>query len=264
MSKVCDRAGCSNVFEPPVNNPHQKYCSTYCRHKAKRVRYSHTLVDRVCPTCGNTYQTSELSLRMEQKNYCSDDCKPVLERKVYECECTRCHGIFMAGTSKVRYCVECRVEIDRERGRRDWRKYYSRPTYAKRICVHCSKEFVPEHGAQIYHSKQCAENASKATENYKKRRSESTQRRNDRSRKPLGSDKVYRAKIFARDGWRCQLCGKKVNKELKWPHPLSATLDHILPLARGGHHVPENCQLAHFICNSRRSDRGEAQLRLFA
>jgi len=37
---------------------------------------------------------------------------------------------------------------------------------------------------------------------------------------------------------------------LKAPHPLSMSIDHIIPLSRGGTHEPDNVQLAHFICNS--------------
>ena len=33
----------------------------------------------------------------------------------------------------------------------------------------------------------------------------------------------------------CGICGKPVDKELKYPHPLSACVDHIVPIAKGGH-----------------------------
>lgn len=263
MSKVCDRVGCSNTFEPPVNNPHQKYCSTYCRHKAKRVRYADTLVDRVCPTCGQTYQTTELEFRNGKKNYCSDDCKPPVRYEEVEVTCQRCHIQFMA-YPQTKWCEECRDEVAREYSRANWRRYYKRPTYGMRKCAHCNREFMPDHGAQIYHNKRCAERAHKNNEGAKKRQRKYMQRRNEWTRKPPGSERVYRARIFERDNWTCQLCGSKVDKRLKWPHPKSATIDHILPLANGGQHVPENCQLAHFICNSTRSNTGEAQLRLFA
>lgn len=61
-------------------------------------------------------------------------------------------------------------------------------------------------------------------------------------------------KIGERDGWTCALCGDQVDRDQVVPHPLAPTLDHILPLSRGGKHEPSNCQLAHFICNSRKGD----------
>ena len=54
----------------------------------------------------------------------------------------------------------------------------------------------------------------------------------------------------------CAICGKPVDKSLKYPHPLSATVDHIIPIARGGHPSSiDNLQLAHFTCNRQKSDK---------
>lgn len=54
----------------------------------------------------------------------------------------------------------------------------------------------------------------------------------------------------------CGICGKPVDKSLKYPHPLSPTTDHIIPIDRGGHPSDlDNLQLAHFICNRYKSDK---------
>ena len=48
----------------------------------------------------------------------------------------------------------------------------------------------------------------------------------------------------------CGICGKPVDKSLKWPHPMCATIDHIVPVSRGGHPSDiDNLQLAHWCCN---------------
>jgi hypothetical protein len=65
---------------------------------------------------------------------------------------------------------------------------------------------------------------------------------------------VWRERIFQRDGWRCQLCRKKVRRDKVVPHPLAPVLDHIVPLARGGTHEPANTQCAHYLCNSFKRD----------
>ena len=69
--------------------------------------------------------------------------------------------------------------------------------------------------------------------------------------------------IFARDGWVCQLCGRRVNPALRRPHPRAAELDHIIPLAAGGDNRRNNVQLSHGDCNRRKGTKpaGE-QLRL--
>ena len=54
----------------------------------------------------------------------------------------------------------------------------------------------------------------------------------------------------------CGICGRPVDKSLRYPHPMSATVDHIIPIARGGHPSDlENLQLAHWTCNRQKSDK---------
>lgn len=72
-----------------------------------------------------------------------------------------------------------------------------------------------------------------------------------------------RRDVFERDRWRCQLCGTKVDRALAWPHPRSASLDHVVPLSKGGPHSKANAQLAHLECNLRKHNGGgPAQLAL--
>ena len=71
--------------------------------------------------------------------------------------------------------------------------------------------------------------------------------------------------VFMRDGWICQHCKKRVDKRFKHPNPMCASLDHIIPLSKGGTHTYDNVQLAHLGCNSSKCNnvlpQGE-QLRL--
>lgn len=54
----------------------------------------------------------------------------------------------------------------------------------------------------------------------------------------------------------CGICGKPVDKSLKFPHPLSPCIDHIIPIAKGGHPSDiNNLQLAHLTCNRQKSDK---------
>jgi 5-methylcytosine-specific restriction endonuclease McrA len=43
---------------------------------------------------------------------------------------------------------------------------------------------------------------------------------------------------------------------------MSPSIDHIVPMSRGGDHVEENLQTACFRCNTLKSDKGGGQLRL--
>jgi len=54
----------------------------------------------------------------------------------------------------------------------------------------------------------------------------------------------------------CGICGHPVDFSLKTPHPMSATIDHIIPIAKGGHPSDiDNLQLAHWTCNRQKSDK---------
>lgn len=48
----------------------------------------------------------------------------------------------------------------------------------------------------------------------------------------------------------CQLCGQRIEKHLRWPHPRSKTCDHRIPITDGGDPVAlGNLQPAHLDCN---------------
>lgn len=61
--------------------------------------------------------------------------------------------------------------------------------------------------------------------------------------------------IHVRDGWTCQLCHEPIDRAIAWPHPKSPSIDHIIPLSRGGAHALSNVQSAHLGCNSSKRDR---------
>ena len=54
----------------------------------------------------------------------------------------------------------------------------------------------------------------------------------------------------------CGICGRPVDKSLKYPDPMAGCVDHIIPIAKGGHpSALENLQLAHWCCNRQKSDK---------
>lgn len=67
--------------------------------------------------------------------------------------------------------------------------------------------------------------------------------------------RVYASSVFERDDYECQLCGEPLHMQAKVPDAYAPTIDHILALANGGTHEPDNVQSAHFMCNSLKGDR---------
>lgn len=71
---------------------------------------------------------------------------------------------------------------------------------------------------------------------------------------------VPRLEIFERDGWQCMIpgCfypGVPVSLDPPFPDPLFATVDHVVPLSKGGTHERSNAATAHFRCNVAKGNR---------
>jgi 5-methylcytosine-specific restriction endonuclease McrA len=58
--------------------------------------------------------------------------------------------------------------------------------------------------------------------------------------------------VFERDSWTCHICDEAINPGLRHPDPMSASLDHIIPLAKGGEHSYANSGTSHLRCNQRK------------
>lgn len=66
--------------------------------------------------------------------------------------------------------------------------------------------------------------------------------------------------VHGRDGWTCRLCMQPIDPEIAWPNPMSPSVDHVIPLSRGGAHAMHNVQSAHLGCNSSKGDRDMADM----
>ena len=79
--------------------------------------------------------------------------------------------------------------------------------------------------------------------------------RTDRTPGNRGAFEAARQKIV-KTQTLCGICGKPVDFSYKAPHPLSPTVDHIIPVSKGGHPTDiSNLQLAHRCCNRQKSDK---------
>jgi 5-methylcytosine-specific restriction endonuclease McrA len=163
--------------------------------------------------------------------------------------CEVCGEVCKPGSS--RFCsYECATE---------WR--------GDRVCDSCGGI---AHDLSVYSRARCV-----------KCRSAAKKQANKRAKKKYGRNHRQRARhhgvtyvsvpvaaIYERDGYRCQLCGKRCFKVAKYSksdgriHPRSPTIDHIVAMACGGNHEPGNLQTACFECNSRKGARSVGQLRM--
>lgn len=117
---------------------------------------------------------------------------------------------------------------------RNWRWRYPGTKRILEIeCVHCLTPFRRIVTRQKYCTLRC-------------QREVSATRRRARTQ---FIEPVSKKVIAERDKWVCGLCRKRVDPRLQWPHPMSWSLDHIIPIACGGEHSYANTQLAHLRCN---------------
>lgn len=180
--------------------------------------------------------------------------------------CARCGKGFEARVDAV-YCSRFCCDVSRG-------VVHFRPEGAVIDCAVCGfRKAVQKANAKVCHLPECRRAWQHArTSGWRKanpERYQELQRRRDQARRArrrgLTSvvEHLTAREIFERDAWRCALCSGSVSKALRFPDPLSASIDHIVPLSLGGEHSAANVQLAHLGCNMRKGvAAANEQLRL--
>lgn len=214
----------------------------------------------LCKYCGSGFTIGAGS---RKRQYCSKTCNKNDYRKSHIA--SRCTLTVVEVN-----CLLCNSPYTRCGRHKDSKKYCStacskaaRQAKPKQfmVCIHCGKEFVKRKSKKTC-SNECKYRAARKWSSRAECRASVGQSR--RARKlALPSELFERQEIYERDNWRCQLCGLPTStKTYVRKDPFSPTLDHIIPLRLGGHHIRTNVQLAHAVCNSRKGARGHGQPRL--
>lgn len=77
-------------------------------------------------------------------------------------------------------------------------------------------------------------------------------RRRTQKRHP-DAERIRPSVVFSRDDWVCHLCGETTEPD--GPRARRPSMDHVVPLARGGEHTYDNVRCAHQVCNIRKGAR---------
>lgn len=165
-------------------------------------------------------------------------CGEVLERSMsavmrYNTRCENCKEIQNARRELVRVLLEVKK------------------MRTPRTCAECGETFFSKYDGQKYCSERCKRNRQKNRTSYRKR---------CRHYGVYYDPSVTRKKVIERDGNTCQICGEPCDENDRGWGTIGAkfpTLDHIIPLAKGGAHTWDNVQCAHAICNSYKRDLTE-------
>jgi 5-methylcytosine-specific restriction endonuclease McrA len=109
---------------------------------------------------------------------------------------------------------------------------------------------IREYRRNLYETRQRETNTAAVADYRRRNPGKHSEIENRRRARLLGQfvETVDPAAIRERDLGMCGICGEFVAVE-------DQSLDHVVPLARGGTHEPTNVQLAHRRCNSRKGAR---------
>lgn len=236
---------CEQAFEAAYDMRYrQKYCSDECR-KAGEERYQY-----VCQHCELTYRTSH----KERNKFCSRDCAFAHKaaKAKQKIQCRQCKDFFQQKRTE-EYCSDdCRKLANAKKARDREQRNHVPLVFT---CKECGEEFERGYGSKrrVF----CQELCAKKWDNRLNGGSLNTRARRV-LRKFYGklTPKIYQAikplKVYERDEWQCKICGEAIDQHAEPRTTFSASVDHIVPLARGGTHTYSNVQAAHFECNWRK------------
>ena len=234
--RECSIAGCGRRLD----------CRGFCGTHYKNWRATGR-PDRPCPGCG-----VDMVLLGASGAYCSTACRP-------SCRIEWCKN---ATTGKRDVCRAHYAAIHK-RGRE--------PRYGlqkDKHCIACGATEWPDNGLRRYCSRACAAlwrrsggsvsvemecvSCGALTPAFDMRGSRGRKIRSDRTRClkcARERNAMSAAELRERDGAGCSICGCEVDFGKFFPDPWSPSVDHVIPLARGGLNVPENLALARLGCN---------------
>lgn len=271
--KSCERCGTT------LGKGRTRWCSTKCRDgtRMNRAEYLESVKarpDSICACCGAEYKSdlggtskkrghvSRFCSRECARNYRSENATPKFSPALLV-ECKTCSKPFYTSSKLVNRCSdECRKQAARDAAREHYMKTSAADKSARK-CKHCGKTFSPVFGdkRRVYCSEPCRDKAG-----MKARRAKYGTSHRRRARMfGVKYSPVNAIAVFERDGWRCQICGRKTPKRLRGTyHDAAPELDHRIPMSIGGEHSYENTQCACRECNIDKGNKAEAgQLPLF-
>ena len=200
----------------------RKFCDNVCY---KEWRGCREFGMATCAYCGKEFQET----RDRPNIYCS----------------RRCSALANSEEQRIRKAKESAhfkmLQIIYDEKKRELEAIANRMNHEK-YCAECGNFFIASTSSQIYCSEQCLNRSI----NRKK------DKRIYRNGKPDLS--ISLPKLFARDGGQCQICGRYLSFKGNPNGKYYPSIDHIIPLSKGGKHEWNNVQLACRKCNTIKSN----------
>lgn len=205
-----------------------------------------------CENCGKLFIEIP-GVNNHCKKYCSNDCRKEKELKnkwkVFMCQW--CGKEFKSQQSAQKYCSFGCSGIVRSIKNEQLRIKYK--------CKSCGGLFFRPlkngHGdSHSYCSRECA-GVGTIGDAKTKRYSYSGSARHRAKEWGVKYTNFNILDIFEIDGWRCRICGRKLDPNKRGTtYKFAPEIDHIIPISLGGDHVPENVQSVCRKCNLKKSN----------
>lgn len=198
-----------------------------------------------CKRCERTKGKESFYKNEQSKDGYRSECKKCYKKR-YEHQCKRCKKLFRSANSKQSFCSrECKED--------DYR------IYPLATCEGCGINFASKPGrANKFCDRDCylkqVGGKSWATKREGRNNARNLTHIRRAERYGVKHEVIDIDKLYESNNWECKLCGKPVDKYEPYPNPKSASLDHIIPLSKGGTHTIDNVQLAHLGCNREKYD----------
>lgn len=284
---------CGQVYQRMFPGTYPRFCSTGCRNGGrgtcegcgndyqrnfKKQRYCKFSCKNLKPSKGDCAVCGK-ALTHEQTKFCGLVCTAI-GRDDYTRVCQRCNHEYKSRSNAGKHCVKCRDYLKWDgrfsylvscvccrslvvgscqrkkciRWRSDQTRWLEVRTRVRK-CQSCEVSFTWHDNQSNTTCRTCAKR--KAKEKWKR------YNRQRRSKKRLTYDGVSDREIFERDKWRCEYCKKKIRPcdGKDFAAKRMATIDHVIPLSKGGTDESTNKVSACFECNCHK--KGAAQWTLF-
>ena len=228
--------------------------------------------NRICEYCKKSYVNKRSA---DGNRYCSRKCanhvnlhiakaltdKVIIGRhsSVYFRKCDICSSSYAARHHKQITCLnsECRrLKRNMLSAIYSFKLSSSKKVVKDITCVECGKEFKNNYGDKrsVYCSIKCSRKKFRRINEAKKRN----------LIRCVTVENVDPLKVFARDNWKCCLCGVSTPKKKRGSYDDNAPeMDHIISLAEGGEHSYKNVQCCCRKCNQNKGATTKGQFRLF-
>lgn len=250
---VCQK--CGRTFRYQAATTPRKYCDDCKTSAYKEVKRKGTLASfrrlagitpwiATCSVCGREYETAR-----KERVTCGDpQCMTEWKRRK---DRRREHENGHLPMDEWKAKLESQHQETEERRQKE-----RAARIQTKICIVCGNEFRTSSKSKTTCSDECSEENTRRKQRIAHR---------IRDRKINGSALVDKdidlERLYERDNGICYICGEVC--DWKDRHvvdgyftagKLYPSIDHVVPLARGGKHSWDNVRLAHRICNSKKSD----------